>query len=109
MSEYKRCRTCKEFDWIPNHKCAPRWRVRESDLDEDESVIIHAIDEREAAKLFVERWDLEDFHVARGGSVEVTVMPESEGEPKRFSVWGEFVPSYMTSEVVNLAEEGETL
>lgn len=93
ISNFGRCTNCFRYGWLP-HNCKQFEICIEGDEDWQEQ---WGADEEEALKLFAEIHDGNgDYSIVQAGECGKYFMliREPDGEPKRFHVYGEMVPSY---------------
>lgn len=98
MSDFHKCTTCGEYDWLRSHVCPPRWWVRLPEHHDDNYVAsVHARTAELAAERYVEQWDAEGDYVCIDGDPVVVKVQRADGWDERwatFVVEGEMVPEY---------------
>jgi hypothetical protein len=104
MSDFQCCPTCKRYDWLSRHRCAPAWECRlEWHKDDDGAwCVTHAIDAEQAAERFAEHYDCEGGEYAIVGGryrddVIVQVRKRDEETFEQFVIEAEAVPTYRAS------------
>ena len=96
----KWCKNCGRIKWN-DHKCPPKWKVREEDFhDKDEWISIFAHDETSAAEFYAERADREgDYTFINGSDAEVWVKKPDSPVIFKFNISAESIPTYRANEV----------
>ena len=97
MSDYERCDTCNEFDWVASHKCKPRWLVLNADEPDAEWATFYASDAQEAGEKWADREDCDsaEYSIVAGSAATLYIKPEiGTDEPVLMIVSGEAVPVY---------------
>jgi hypothetical protein len=102
------CQRCNEFSFGEgNHRCPPEWIAWNRDCHGDdpaEGDRVFAHDAEAAAEKWAEIYDQDDYPLMSGGDAEVVITPANgEGEPKRFTVYGESSPTYYAREITDEA------
>ncbi|KKL73881.1 hypothetical protein LCGC14_2070490 [marine sediment metagenome] len=97
MSNYERCDTCGEYDFVDSHECAPRWLVLNADDPDADWGIWYARDADEAGEKWAaqEDCDTAEYTIVAGTPVTLYVKPEIGTDlPVLLIVSGEALPSY---------------
>ncbi len=100
MSDYRRCKTCGEFDFLNSHKCQPCYEASAPEaFGEDEWQKVYAYDEKEAAEKFAEEYDRDEHDLMNGGDMEVWIRKPGEIEIFKFNCTGEAIPTYYAHKI----------
>lgn len=93
-ADVARCTTCREWMHGAFHRCSPAFLVWRADEDESEARRVHAFDADDAATTWAQEYDSDgEYPIVQGEVVEVHVR-DGDGTLTRWSVSGEYDPSY---------------
>lgn len=99
---FDKCSVCGDYGFLDTHRCPPSWLVffDDGDHDEESAWKIYARDAKEAAEIFVERWEAHfaEYYVADGDEVDVIVVSTITDEKQAYTVRGEMRPHYSASQ-----------
>lgn len=91
MSDFARCKTCGDHDFLSRHTCRPEWECRLAwdDYPGADWHTVHAYDAETAAEKFADRYDSEGDHTiicGRHRHNDVIVYVRKPADPDSFDV-----------------------
>ena len=97
----RKCEVCNKFiyDSLPYHKCSPKFYVWVVDDPEDSVTEIFANDGGEAAKMFAEEYDADDYDLADDADgIDIEVLKSGYFTPVKYTITAEYIINYYAKE-----------